>query len=142
MAFHLNNQQAAHIRSQGEQTYPHECCGFLLGTVKDGVRHLAALRPVDNAREDEARHNRYLISPDVFVKVEREARKSSCDILGFYHSHPDAPARPSQFDIDQAWPWYTYIIVAIEKGRSAAMTAWVLRNDRSGFDEQALIIEN
>lgn len=128
------------IRDHGQQTYPHECCGFLLGEVDGDRRRVVSLVPADNGRDDEEKHNRFTISPQAFLKAERTARKADMSLLGFYHSHPNAPARPSQYDLDHAWPWYSYIIVSIRDGQSSDMTSWILQDDRSQFNEEALVV--
>ncbi len=129
------------IRSHGEETYPHECCGLLLGRIEDAVRRVKASFPIDNAREEDARGNRYLISPDEYRRGEVAARAQDLEVVGFYHSHPDHPARPSAFDLEHAWPWYAYAIVAVEKGRSGALAAFRLREDREAFVEEPVVIE-
>lgn len=142
MSVHLDTPSADAICAQGEKSYPHECCGFLIGHLVNRSRRVVRVQPVANAREDEARHNRYLIAPDTFMRTERQARKDGLDVVGFYHSHPDAPARPSAFDTEQAWPWYVYLIVSIQQGRSEIMTAWELQDDRSQFNEVSVTIED
>lgn len=142
MAVLMQSETERAIRAEGEKSYPHECCGFLVGRVEEGRRRIVRVEPVENAREDEAKHNRYLITPELFMQTERRARKEGLDVLGFYHSHPDAPARPSVFDTEHAWPWYVYIIVSIQKGRSEKMTAWVLQDDRAQFNEIPVTIQD
>ena len=99
------------IRAHGKETYPHECCGFLLGAPGE-AREIAR---ASNAREDSPQ-NRYLIPPIEFVRVQRDADARGLDVIGFYHSHPDHPARPSAFDREHAWPGYAYLIAAVEGG--------------------------
>jgi proteasome lid subunit RPN8/RPN11 len=99
------------IRAHGKEAYPHECCGFLLGAPGE-VREIAR---ASNAREDSPQ-NRYLIPPIEFVRVQRDADARGLDVIGFYHSHPDHPARPSAFDREQAWPGYAYLIAAVAGG--------------------------
>ena len=139
MAITLTAAQGDAIRSHGEETFPHECCGFILGHAKDGNKEVAELMRAYNDREDEARHNRFLITPDAYMKGEKAARAKGLDIIGFYHSHPNAPARPSQYDLDHAWPFYSYIIVSILDKAADAMTSWVLADDRSQFNEEELV---
>jgi proteasome lid subunit RPN8/RPN11 len=93
--------------------------------------------PLDNLRED-ARSNRYLIAPEQLLAVDRSAREAGLEVLGFFHSHPDHPPEPSGFDREHAWPWYSYLIVAVERGRNAGQRAWRLREDRSAFDEEPI----
>lgn len=126
------------IRAHGERTYPHECCGLLLGRLDGDARRVTAAHEIENAREDGARHNRYLIGPDDYLAGEKAARARGLDVLGFYHSHPDHPAWPSEFDREHAWPWYAYLIVAVAKGRSHDMNAFRLAEDRARFEPEPL----
>ncbi|MGH9147987.1 MAG: Mov34/MPN/PAD-1 family protein [Vicinamibacterales bacterium] len=118
------------IRRHGTETYPNECCGALVGREGD-VQHAVQL---PNTTEEGPRR-RFLVRPADYMQAEGAARHLGGDLLGFYHSHPDAPARPSQYDLDHAWPTFWYVIVAVEQGTPAAMTVWQLRDDRSQFDE-------
>src|SRR6185436_19494365 len=119
-----SREHQASIRKHGQQTYPEECCGLILGVVgEDGSRSVSELVPLKNQNQD-SRNNRFLIEPMEIRNAEKRARESGLDLLGFYHSHPDAPARPSQFDLDHAWPWYSYIIVSIQRGTAEALTCW------------------
>lgn len=123
------------IRRHGEETYPEECCGFLLGRPNEGGNEIVSARRATN-RNSDRRHDRFVISPEDYVAADRAARKSGLDIVGMYHSHPDHPARPSSTDLAQAtFPGYTYVIVAIQSGRAADLTAWSLAPDRSKFEE-------
>ena len=116
------------------ETYPNECCGALIGS--DGVvNHVAAL---PNVTEEGARR-RFLIRPSDYTFVEAEAKRLSQELLGFYHSHPDHPARPSQYDLDHAWPFFSYVIVSIQQAMSENMTVWRLADDRSQFREESLV---
>jgi proteasome lid subunit RPN8/RPN11 len=121
------------IRRHGTETYPNECCGALIGR-DGGVRHAFEL---PNTTEEGPRR-RFLVRPTDYKQAEDAARCLGGDLLGFYHSHPDAPARPSQYDLDHAWPTFWYVIVAVEQGTPAAMTVWQLKDDRSRFDERRL----
>jgi proteasome lid subunit RPN8/RPN11 len=122
------------IRSEGEKFYPNECCGILLGSIgEDGSRVVEDLIPIENAWESEEQYHRFQIEPEDMMRAEREARKRGLDVLGFYHSHPDHPARPSEFDREQALPFYSYIITAVEKGRAGDFASWELKTDRSVF---------
>jgi len=121
------------IRRHGARAYPNECCGALLGVAADGAKQVRALLPLDNRREGEAARTRFLVTADDFRWAEKEARAKGLDILGFYHSHPDHPARPSEFDREHALPWYSYIIVSVAHGEPQEATSWVLADDRSRF---------
>ena len=138
MSLQVKKELLREIRRQGEEAFPHECCGFLLGNANGGSRTVHQLRPALNAREDSARHNRFLITAENYLAAQKEAAGENAEIIGFYHSHPNAPARPSQYDEDHAWPWYSYVIVSVRDGGGAEATSWVLRHDRSGFDEQEI----
>src|SRR5687767_15689846 len=121
------------IRRHGVETYPNECCGALIGA--DGaVEHVS---PLPNTTEEGARR-RFLIRPSDYKFVEEEATRLKRDLLGFYHSHPDHPARPSQYDLDHAFPSFWYAIVSIQQARPDAMTVWLLADDRSEFREALL----
>src|SRR5262245_13849929 len=121
------------IRAHGQETYPHECCGALLGRDA-GVTDLVAL---PNTTEEGPRR-RFLVRPSDYQLAERRATELGVELLGFYHSHPDHPARPSQYDLDHAWPTFAYIIVAVAQGAAADMTVWYLKDDRSSFEEGTL----
>jgi len=121
------------IRAHGEETYPHECCGALVGS-EGRVQHAVAL---PNTTEEGPRR-RFLVRPSDYQMAERKATELGGDLLGFYHSHPDHPARPSQYDLDHAWPNFAYIIVAVASGKAQQMTVWWLQEDRSRFDEGPL----
>ena len=132
----LSPAVAEKIRMHGHATYPNECCGALLG--RDGA--VSAVHALPNTT-DEGPRRRFLVRPADYMAAEREAASRSLDLLGFYHSHPDHPARPSQYDLDHAWPSFSYVIVSVMKGDPAAMTSWRLREDRSGFEEEILEAE-
>jgi proteasome lid subunit RPN8/RPN11 len=121
------------VRRHGVETYPNECCGALIGA--DGVvRHTS---PLPNTTEEGARR-RFLVRPSDYKQAEAEAARLKGELLGFYHSHPDAPARPSQYDLDHAWPFFWYVIVSIQQGQPEKMTVWRLADDRSQFHEDSL----
>jgi len=125
------------IRRHGQETYPHECCGALVG--RDG--HVADVVPLPNTTEEGPRR-RFLVRPSDYQLAERRAGEIGGELLGFYHSHPDHPARPSQYDLDHAWPTFAYIIVSVAHGSAALMTVWYLKDDRSSFEEGSLHGEN
>ncbi len=124
------------IRQHGRETYPHECCGALIG--RDGVVIEAMALP--NTTKEGPRR-RFLVRPADYRAAERRATATSADLLGFYHSHPDHPARPSRYDLDHAWPTFAYVIVAVDDGEPGAMTSWRLREDRSAFDEESVAVD-
>ncbi len=121
------------IRAHGQETYPHECCGALVG--KDD--HVTAVVSLPNTTEEGPRR-RFLVRPSDYRLAEQRASELGGELLGFYHSHPDHPARPSQYDLDHAWPNFAYIIVAVAPGAAGDMTVWYLKEDRSSFEEGSL----
>jgi proteasome lid subunit RPN8/RPN11 len=121
------------IRRHGEGTYPHECCGALVGRG-DAVTDIVAL---PNTTEEGPRR-RFLVRPSDYRLAEQRATELGGELLGFYHSHPDHPARPSQYDLDHAWPTFAYVIVSVASGKSELMTVWFLKDDRSIFEEGSL----
>jgi proteasome lid subunit RPN8/RPN11 len=128
------------ILRHGEADYPHECCGLLIGTFEaNGKKAVQETFPISNSREDAAKRNRFLIAPDDLMRGEKHARAKRCDVVGFYHSHPDCPAVPSQFDLDHAWPVYSYIIVSVRSGRAQELLSYELRADRSRFDAEDVL---
>ncbi|HXW17414.1 MAG TPA: M67 family metallopeptidase [Candidatus Acidoferrales bacterium] len=132
---------AERIRNHGVETYPNECCGALLGRERDGHRNVGQILPLKNRRDDSPR-NRFSITPEDVREAETAARSAGLELLGWYHSHPDAPARPSEFDRDHAWPWYSYIIVSIESRVPREMNSWRLAEDRASYDAEPIEIES
>jgi proteasome lid subunit RPN8/RPN11 len=118
-------------------SYPEECCGVLIGRSLDEATVVERLLSVGNERQD-SRHNRYLISPETVLAAQKEARALSLDIVGYYHSHPDHPARPSEFDREHAWPWVSYLIVSLAGRRVVETRSWRLTEDRASFDEEVI----
>ena len=133
MSLRLTDGVAEAIRRHGAETYPNECCGALIG--RDG--DVTATYALPNTTEEGPRR-RFLVRPDDYRQAEKEAQAAGGDLLGFYHSHPDHPARPSQFDLDHAWPNFAYVIVSVMSGSARDMTVWYLQDDRSRFDEGTL----
>ena len=133
MALALEGGIADAIRQHGAETYPNECCGALIG--RDG--QVTATFALPNTTEEGPRR-RFLVRPDDYRQAEQQAREAGAELLGFYHSHPDHPARPSQYDLDHAWPFFSYIIVSVRAGAPEDMTSWRLREDRSAFDQEDL----
>jgi proteasome lid subunit RPN8/RPN11 len=121
------------IQLHGRDAYPHECCGALLGLA--GVVHEAW--PLPNTTEEGPRR-RFLVRPGDYRAAERRAATDGLELMGFYHSHPDHPARPSQYDLDHAWPVFSYVIISVAEGRPGDITAWRLAADRSAFAEEPL----
>jgi proteasome lid subunit RPN8/RPN11 len=134
----ITPELADRIRSHGAETYPHECCGALLGRDAEAAdrrvyREIHALHPLVNRRDDSPR-NRFSITSEDVLDAEKAARERGLEVVGWYHSHPDHPARPSQYDRDHAWPWYSYIIVSVANKIPEEMTSWRLADDRREFE--------
>ncbi|HET7470293.1 MAG TPA: M67 family metallopeptidase [Gemmatimonadales bacterium] len=136
MSLRLPDSLAEEIRRYGEGAYPAECCGALVGRTDGEGKEVVRLAPAVNRRTDDP--HRYLIAPDDLRRLETDARAAGLEIVGYYHSHPDHPAVPSAFDADHAWPWYSYVIVRIDRGRAAELASWVLADDRPQLLSEAL----
>jgi proteasome lid subunit RPN8/RPN11 len=128
MTLRLPEALAEAIRRYGEAAYPAECCGVLVGRADGDAKEVLRLAPAVNRRTDDP--HRYLIAPDDLRRLEAEARTAGELVVGYYHSHPDHPPAPSAFDADHAWPWYSYVIVRVERGRGAELASWVLDDER------------
>jgi proteasome lid subunit RPN8/RPN11 len=135
MTLRISETLLDEIRVHGEQAYPAECCGLLAGRSSP-IKEVLRLRPVTNRRTDDP--HRYLISADDLRSAAREVELSELEVVGFYHSHPDHPAAPSAFDQEHAWPWYSYVIVRVDGGRSGDIASWVLQDDRSAMRSEPL----
>ncbi|MDR1655755.1 MAG: M67 family metallopeptidase [Treponema sp.] len=136
------------IRAEGERAWPNECCGILLGTIDpnaatepgaDSVRRrLERIIPVENSREEAEQYHRFEIRSEDLMRAELAARKTGEDVLGFYHSHPDHPAEPSDFDREHALPFYSYVIVSVDRGKAGNLRSWELAPDRAKFLEEEI----
>ena len=130
------------IEREGSAAYPNECCGIMIGrdTVIDGlpVRIVDRLLPGRNAFEAGEQYHRFSIDPRQQMEAEKIADREAKLVLGYYHSHPDHPARPSEYDRAHAWPFYSYVIVAIANGTPADMTSWVLDSQTETFSQQKI----
>ncbi len=139
----IAKQQYAALRQHGEETYPHECCGILLGSMDGETRVVSSIERAGNTRTDSP-HNRYHIDPKELVRIQRQGRERGEDIVGFYHSHPDHPARWSPTDLAEAhWIGCSYVITSVEKGKAAITNSFELAGadeaDKRFVDEQIAI---
>jgi len=135
----------AAIRRHGEETYPHECCGVLLGQMDGDVRIVTSAARCGNTRSDSPQ-NRYNIDPKELVRIQREGRDRGEDIVGFYHSHPDHPAQWSQTDLAEAhWIGCSYVITSVEKGEAAVTNSFeltgTLEEDKQFQDEKIEVLQ-
>ena len=136
----LTADQLDRMRALGAASYAHECCGALFGRERGNDREVAALFPLANRRDD-APGNRFAIAPGDFRAAEQAARRQGLDIIGWYHSHPDHPARPSEFDLEHAWPWYSYVIVSVVERKPGEVASWRLADDRTQFAHEEIGVQ-
>ena len=122
------------IRTDGENVYPNECCGVLIGEIDDsGVKIVKRAESIRNARTDGEQYHRFLITPEDMLRAEQTARAMKLNVIGFYHSHPDHAAAPSEYDKDHALPFYSYVIVSVEQGKAKELTSWELVPNRTAL---------
>jgi proteasome lid subunit RPN8/RPN11 len=156
LAIRVSQEHLNEIKRHGEKTYPQECCGLLLGLMGDGVNVLHEIYPADNVweqssgflrddiekyRREESRDNRFLITPDQYRRADEHARGRGLGVIGYYHSHPDHRAEPSGYDLDHScWPGESYIIVAVEGGKAAALNSFT-KPDYEKFEQEEIIVE-
>ena len=134
----LSKELVEQIEREGAAAYPNECCGLLVGPVQP--KAVQRIVPMPNVFDPVERYHRFSIDPLTMARVEEEAAAAGHALIGFYHSHPDHPARPSEYDRTHVPPWsfYSHVIVSIEKGKPAAMTSWVFNEETEQFDEQQI----
>lgn len=135
MRLHLPPEIEASIRAHAREEYPHECCGALLGNEQGDTRVIHQVIRLANERTEQ-RERRFYVSSQQVLMAERQARAAGLLLLGFYHSHPDHPAIPSEYDREHALPYYSYPIVSVVQGEPAELRSWRLKDDRSGFEEE------
>ena len=126
-----------HIHEHAKDSYPEECAGALVGMNLDGMKIVVDVWRAENTHEEE-RSRRFLIEPLEIKEFEERAAEREMEVLGFYHSHPGHPAEPSDYDREHAWPVYSYVIASVAEGGVNEMRSWVLRDDRSGYEEEPL----
>jgi proteasome lid subunit RPN8/RPN11 len=131
------------VAREAQAAYPNEMCGILIGRDNQGPdgqwRLVERIEQVPNTFAKEEQHHRFLIDPRKLLEADKAAAAHGQTIIGFYHSHPDHPARPSSYDTERAWPVYTYLIVEVQNGKAGDITAWHLDEVRKGFVEQAMV---
>jgi proteasome lid subunit RPN8/RPN11 len=151
MSIEMRQQDVDRIHKHATECYPSECCGFLLGLETNGRRVVHDVAIIQNSwqtaehnpyeiRPEDSTRNRSLVDPRDYLRIDREARQRGLDIISFYHSHPDHPSRPSEFDRRHAVPFLIYVILAVDKGVPGEMTAWLLEDDGARFHSEPLRI--
>ncbi|MBA2715175.1 MAG: M67 family metallopeptidase [Rubrobacteraceae bacterium] len=126
------------INEHATEAYPEECAGALVGIDSGGVRVVVDVWRAENTHEEE-RSSRFHIEPLTIKKFEEQAEERDMGLLGFYHSHPDHPAEPSEYDREHAWPGYSYVIASVSGTNVEEMRSWSLKDDRSGYDEETIV---
>ena len=142
MAIYLTSDHLKDIHAHGEEAYPEEGAGLLLGTVDENGKRVTQLLKFANSREQSARNNRYLLTAQDYLHGELEASRLGLDVVGVFHSHPDHPDRPSEFDLEWALPQLSYIITSVQGGKAVESRAWQLAEDRTKFYEEKLGYES
>lgn len=135
----ISEENIEKITEHAEREYPFECGGMLIGRFDaDNSKAVVETLPFENAREEKDRHNRVLILPTDVLKAERYARERKLDVIGYYHSHPDDRAVPSQYDLEHALPVWSYIITSVLDGKAIDVRCWEMEDDRSKFNEEEI----
>lgn len=140
MAIKVKQEHLDQIRKHAEEIYPYECCGFLLGSRDGDTNVLSEVYRAQNERR-ESQQTRYLITGEQYKRADDYARSHGLGIIGYYHSHPDHPAAPSTYDLDHScWPGESYIIVAVDRGKAAALNSFT-KPDYSRFEQEEIVID-
>ena len=156
MVLKLYSHHLQAIQNHAERIYPEECCGLLLGQRRGDVKTLIEVLPTENSWDDEAadafqaiegsaqlessKRSRFSIAPVVMLKAQKDARARRLDIIGIFHSHPDHPAVPSEFDRAIAWQQYSYIIVSVQQGKACDLKSWSLDDNHQFQPEEILTV--
>jgi len=136
---HISGVLIKQIKDHGESHYPEEGAGLILGRFNAEIRYAEQFLPLANQFESSSRHNRYLIKPEEMLNAELQAERLGLDIIGVFHSHPDYPAIPSEFDRERALPWYSYIITRVDSSGAIESRSWRLSDERQFLEEEILI---
>jgi proteasome lid subunit RPN8/RPN11 len=138
MPLKIGSGDVEQIHDHAKEAYPEECSGVIVGVRAEGVKIVVDVWRAENVHEEE-RSRRFLIDPLVYMKLEEQADERDMELLGVYHSHPDHPAEPSEYDREHAWPNFSYIIASVGADRVEDMRSWILKDDRSGYDEEPIV---
>ena len=137
MALRIGAGDVEHIHDHAREAYPEECAGALVGMDTGEMKIVVDIWRAENTHEED-RGQRFLIEPLQIKEFEERAQERDMDLLGFYHSHPDHPAEPSEYDREHAWPYYSYIIASVGEDEVKDMRSWQLKDDRSGYEEEPI----
>lgn len=140
MRLHIPNELLRRIQRYGETSYPHEGAGVLIGTTHGESIEIEELMSMPNTFDEHQRHRRYMIDARGMMEAELTAEGLELEVVGIFHSHPDHPAQPSEYDLEHSLPWYAYLITSIKAGEAHNSRAWRLQEDRQAFMEIELII--
>ena len=138
MPLKIGQGDVENIYRHAREAYPEECAGAIVGMNTGEMKVVVDVWPAENTHEDE-RSRRFLIEPLQIKRFEEQADERDMDLLGFYHSHPDHPAEPSEYDRDHAWPGWSYVITSVSKDEVKDIRSWTLKDDRSGYDEEDIV---
>ena len=141
MKLSISQELLNKIRDHGESSYPDEGAGLLLGSAENDHHVVESILPLNNAREASARHHRYLITAEDMLHGEEVAAERDQSIVGIFHSHPDHPDQPSEYDRENAIPWYSYLITSVRNGQAQGSKSWRLADDRSAFRQETLHVD-
>ena len=133
----INNKNMDQIKKYVKEAYPNECCGLLVGKGADGLKEVHEVRALTNINTERA-NDRYEVDPAEYMKVDRDAASRKLSIIGIYHSHPDHPCKPSEFDAGRAWEGYSYMIIAVAKGADFEVKSWVFNESTKTFNEEEI----
>jgi proteasome lid subunit RPN8/RPN11 len=137
LALRIGAGEVEHIHDHAREAYPEECAGALVGMDTGEMKVVVDVWRAQNTHEED-RGRRFLIEPLQIKEFEERVQERDMDLLGFYHSHPDHPAEPSEYDREHAWPYYSYVIASVGEAEVNYMRSWVLKDDRSGYDEEPI----
>jgi proteasome lid subunit RPN8/RPN11 len=138
LALRIGAGDVGHIHDHAKEAYPEECAGAIVGMDMGNMKIVVDVWRAKNTHEED-RGRRFLIEPLQIKEFEERTQERDMDLLGFYHSHPDHPAEPSEYDRKHAWPYYSYVIASVGKDEVEDMRSWVLKDDRSGYEEEPIV---
>ena len=139
MPLKIGRGDVGHIHDHAKESYPEECAGAIVGMDTGEMKVVVDVWRAENTYDEIERSRRFLIEPLQIKDFEERAQERDMDLLGFYHSHPDHPAEPSEYDRENAWPYYSYVIASVNGENIEEMRSWVLKDDRSGYDEEPIV---